>query len=350
MRRLVKMAGTPANLMDEVTAQRCSRGAEIAHSLGFGDDCAEAILHLDEHWDGQGSPDHIEGHRIPMLARIVCLAQTMEVFAATYGVSAAYQVVRKRSGKWFDPQLAKVVCSFSRDQVFWARHARHVAGETVAVDAPPAALVRQAGTTDEICRAFASVVDAKSTFTGEHSSRVASYAVGIGSLVGLPPAELTMLQRAGLLHDLGKLAVPNSILDKPGRLDDNEFARVREHPRHSWEVLRRVPAFARIAELASAHHERLDGNGYWQGRDASQLDLATRCLTAADVFDALTAERPYRAAMTTDEALGIMRREEGSAFDPRCLEALTALRPHGEGPVVPLYVESNEPVAERRQA
>ncbi|MGV3614004.1 MAG: HD-GYP domain-containing protein [Fimbriimonas sp.] len=324
-RRLLDMAGAPAGLMDEVTAERCSRGADIARSLGFGDECAEAIHCLDEHWDGHGSADHLRGDAIPLLARILCLAQTLEVFAATHGSDAGYRIVRKRSRRWFDPEIVSAALSFENDRAFWTLHTRHLAGESVAIDPPPAALTRRAADTDRICEAFGTVVDAKSTFTGEHSSRVAAYAVGIGRLVGLPSPELSTLRRAGVLHDIGKLSVPNSILDKPDRLDEKEFARVKEHPRHSWEVLRRVPAFARIAELASAHHERLDGRGYWQGRDATVLCLSTRCLTAADVFDALTADRPYRKAMSTEEALAIMWRDEGKAFDPRCLEALAAL-------------------------
>lgn len=325
-RRLLAMAGKPANLMDEVTAERCSRGADIARSLGFGEDAATTIKNLDEHWDGAGSPEHRTHDQIPLLARILCLSQTMEVFAATYGPEAAYRVARKRARRWFDPEVVKAAFSFAGDGPFWAAYARHLAGEPVAIDPPPAALVRRTADTDRICVAFGTVVDAKSTFTGEHSNRVASYAVGIGRMLDLPTEELATLERAGVLHDVGKLAVPNSILDKPGRLDDQEFARIKEHPRHSWEVLRRMPTFERIAELSSSHHERLDGRGYWQGKDASVLCTATRCLTAADVFDALTADRPYRQAMSPEDALAIMRRDEGTAFDPRCLEALAALQ------------------------
>lgn len=342
-RRLLEMAGKPSNLMDEVTAERCSRGADIARSLGFGEDAATTIKNLDEHWDGAGSPEHRTHDQIPLLARILCLSQTMEVFAATYGPEAAYRVARKRNRRWFDPEVVKAAQSFAHDGPFWSAYARHLAGEAVAINPPQAALVRRTADTDRICAAFGTVVDAKSSFTSEHSNRVASYAVAIGRYLGLSAEELATLERAGMLHDVGKLAVPNSILDKPGRLDEQEFARIKEHPRHSWEVLRRVPAFERIAELSSAHHERLDGRGYWQGRDASVLCLATRCLTAADVFDALTADRPYRKAMSTEEALTIMRRDEGTAFDPRCLEALAALE---TAPQVPLQLAPSEPAAQ----
>lgn len=133
------------------------------------------------------------------------------------------------------------------------------------------------------------------------------------------------MRRAGLLHDIGKLGVPTTILEKPGRLDEEEFARVREHPKYSDTILRPIPTFAAIAELASSHHERLDGKGYWRGLGAEQLSLDARILTAADVFDALTARRPYRDAMPVEDALSIMRKDEGTAFDPTCLSALSEL-------------------------
>lgn len=338
LRRLLKMAGKPGDFMDEVTADRCNRGADIALELGFGTACAEAIRTLDEHWDGHGSPAHLQGDQIPVLGRIVCLAQTMEVFASTYGPEAAYQIARKRNRKWFDPALVRAACSFERDQSFWDAHQLHAQSEGGKVGMPPGAWEEIIAGVDRICQAFSTVVDAKSTFTAAHSHRVASYAVAIGTRLGLSLQEQVDLHRAGMLHDIGKLSVPNAILDKPGKLDEVEYARIKGHPKHSWEILRRIPTFERLAALASTHHERLDGRGYWQGLSGDQLDLGMRCLTAADVFDALTAERPYRGPMSREEALAIMRKDAGTAFDPRCLEALETVEPDRH--YVPLIVES----------
>lgn len=334
VRRLLRMAGKPGEFMDQVTADRCNRGADIASSLGFSADCADAIRTLDEHWDGHGSPSHLKGDQIPVLGRIVCLAQTMEVFAATYGPDIAYRVARKRSRRWFDPALVGAACSFEHDHEFWRQHRTHAESDGRATTMPTGAWQEVLAGTDGICNAFSSVVDAKSAFTAEHSNRVAAYAVGIARALGLGDDEQRELYRAGLLHDIGKLSVPNAILDKPSKLDDDEFARIKSHPRHSWEILNRVPAFERLAELASTHHERLDGHGYWQGLGAEQLDLSMRCLTAADVYDALTAARPYRGPMSGDEALAIMRRDEGKAFDPRCLAALERVPVDLSGPQV----------------
>ena len=98
---------------------RCNRGARIALAIGLGEPAAECIRHLDEHWDGHGGPEHLRGEEISLLGRIACLSQTLEVFAKTFDVATAYDVVKKRSGRWFDPELARAACAFAQDGVFW---------------------------------------------------------------------------------------------------------------------------------------------------------------------------------------------------------------------------------------
>ncbi|MFN7161489.1 MAG: HD-GYP domain-containing protein, partial [Fimbriimonadales bacterium] len=107
-------------VMDEVTQARCTKGAMIARYIGFTEAVAQAIEYLDEHWDGRGSPYKLKGEQIPLLARILCMCQTMEVFASTFGVDAAYEMLHQRSGRWFDPELARVARSFQNDRAFWA--------------------------------------------------------------------------------------------------------------------------------------------------------------------------------------------------------------------------------------
>jgi HD-GYP domain-containing protein (c-di-GMP phosphodiesterase class II) len=200
---------------------------------------------------------------------------------------------------------------------------------------------------DRIAEAFTRVIDAKSPFTARHSERVAEIAVGIGRRLGFHPDTLRDLRRAGLLHDVGKLAVNNLILDKPGRLTDEEFAVVRRHPVHSREILELAPCFAPIAALAANHHERLDGRGYPRALGAPDLDLPMRVLAVADVFEALTATRPYRDALAVDVALEIMARDVPHSLDASAFAALRGLVAPAPiaAPVRPASVPVRAPVA-----
>ncbi len=319
LKRILSNLGPPQKIMHEVTEARCTRGAFIARKLGFDESVALGIHGLDEHWDGKGSPFGIKGDSIPVIARIICFAQSMEVFWATYGQAAAYEMAEVRSGKWFDPEIVGVSLSFESDSGFWDS----LAGETFESVVPEG--LRTAAVDadiDAVCEAFAMIIDAKSSYTAEHSTRVAEFAVSIGRELGFDSERLRLLRRAGLLHDIGKLGVSSGILEKPGKLDDAEFAVIRSHPKLSFEVLRRVNGFEEIAAIASAHHERMDGRGYWQGLTSEQLSLDMRIMTVADVFDALSAKRPYRDALPFETCVEIMEKDSGSAFDPECLAAL----------------------------
>ncbi len=301
---------------------RCDRGAEIARMLYLSEPTALAIRGLDEHWDGRGAPAGLAGDEIPLLARILCLSQTVEVFHARGGIRAARRVARRRRGRWFDPALVDALEPVFRDRAFWDTLERC---DISAYEPADRVLTADDERLDRIAEAFARVVDAKSPFTARHSERVAEIAVGIGERLGFDPDTLRDLRRAGLLHDVGKLAVNNLILDKPGRLTEEEFAQVRRHPVHSLEILRRAPCFAPIAELAANHHERLDGRGYPRGLGAQDLDLPMRVLAVADVFEALTASRPYRRALPVEAALEIIARDAPHSLDPRALAALRDL-------------------------
>ncbi|WP_321475380.1 HD domain-containing phosphohydrolase [uncultured Paludibaculum sp.] len=307
----------------EVAAIRGERGASIALKMGFPRRTAEAIGNLDERWDGSGNPLGLEGDRIPIAARIVSLAQTLELFHRHSGMPAALRVARARSGRWFDPELVRAAHAIA--QLDSLDNELAYASQTVARLSPAEGNVAAGGDrVDVICEAFAEVVDAKSPYTSEHSRRVTQTAVGTASQMGASKATLTLIRRAALLHDLGKLSVPNSILEKPTELTSEEWSVVKRHPYHSEAILKRIEGFEEIAIVAGAHHERLDGGGYFRGSAADQLSMATRILSVADVFDALAGRRPYRAAVPRDEVFSIMRREAPHALDGDCIDALVA--------------------------
>jgi HD-GYP domain-containing protein (c-di-GMP phosphodiesterase class II) len=163
----------------------------------------------------------------------------------------------------------------------------------------------------------------KDAYTEWHTRRVALLAVQVGEELGLGPARLRHLAVGGLLHDIGKLSVPDAVLQKPGPLDDDEYVEIRRHPESGERLLTELGGFApAVHDLVLSHHERLDGAGYPQGVPASALDLETRILSVCDVYDALISKRVYREAWTRDRALALLREESGTAFDARCVAAL----------------------------
>jgi len=301
---------------------RCERGAEIARKLGFSEETAEAIRGLDEHWDGRGQPRGLSGVEISLAARVLCLAQTVEVFHFTRGVRAACRVAARRSGQWFDPQLVEALVSFRADASFWASLADP---DVSAVEPPDRVLIADENRLDRITEAFAEVIDAKSPWTHEHCDRVYAIAIGMGTHLGFDGVALRDLGRAARLHDIGMLSISNRILDKPGPLTRAEFARVKEHPLLTERIIERVSSWGALARLASAHHERLDGRGYPRGLAADELSMPMRVLAVADVYAALTADRPDRPACTSDRALELTRADVPRSLDRDAFAALETL-------------------------
>lgn len=172
--------------------------------------------------------------------------------------------------------------------------------------------------------ALARAVDAKSSWTAGHSERVTRFALQIGRKIGLSPAEMARLNRGGLLHDIGKIGVPASILDKPGLLTEGEYRVIQEHPRLGVRILEPIKPFADVIDLVMHHHERFDGKGYPDGLAGGQIALEAKILAVADVYDALISDRPYRSGLGRERAVEIIREERGKQFDPDVVNAFLA--------------------------
>ncbi|MFN4009075.1 MAG: HD domain-containing phosphohydrolase [Pannonibacter sp.] len=323
IRAIVHILQNGGELVRDLIETRCHRGADIAAKMRFSEAVQDGIRCLDEHHDGAGKPLGLKGDQVPVASAIALLAQVVDVFQLEHGPDAALREVAARSGSWFAPTVAQAFAAVSADAEFWMGLARTDLDAVVFAMAPGLrAHEVDADYLDEIAEAFSDIVDAKSPYTADHSNRVTLYTDLIAEELGLDPEHRRWLRRAALLHDLGKLGVSNQVLDKPGKLDDLEWSSVRSHPAASETILARVPAFADIAPVAGAHHERLDGKGYPRGLKGDDICLEARILTVADVFDALTAERPYRGPMPIAKALAILDEEAGFAFDPTCITAL----------------------------
>lgn len=177
----------------------------------------------------------------------------------------------------------------------------------------------------------------RDTSTAEHTRRVALLAAAVAEELKMPAAARRDLAMGGLLHDIGKLSVPLAILNKPGALDDDEYAQIKRHPGAGRALLDELGGFPEpVRRLVSDHHERLDGKGYPRGLAAADLDLQTRVLTACDVYDALVSDRVYRSAWPAERALELLRRDSGAAFDPQVVAALE--RVVGTAEVAPTWV------------
>jgi putative nucleotidyltransferase with HDIG domain len=305
---------------------RCERGAEIVRMLELGADAAETVRRLDEHWNGKGYPEGLKGQRIPLLSRICSVAQNLDVFAED-GPKAALTILRKRKGRWFDPDIVRMAEHLDKNGTLWVDARREDSAERTraAVVALDPGLQMQMGSAgvDRVCEAFAGVVDAKSPFTYEHSIRVAGMAVEIAREMGMEPERVNLVRRAALLHDLGKLSVPNTILDKTSGLTKEEWAVVARHPGLTRSILERVSSFQELATVAGQHHEKLDGTGYPEGLMAAELSMESRVLVVADCYTALEEPRPYRGAVPPEEILTILAESVPQKLDAACHAALT---------------------------
>jgi HD-GYP domain-containing protein (c-di-GMP phosphodiesterase class II) len=283
-----------------VIRSHCTSAGVLASQIGLGEQLTPVLACLFERWDGAGLPDGVRANEIPLEMRIVHLADTAEVSLRAGGAAAAVEMVRRRRGTQFDPELADL----------WCDRAAGLAEELADVDPWAAVLalsLQQAKLTgaelDGVLEAMGDFADLKSPFTAGHSRGVAALAAEAGRRLSLSAAEIADLRRAGHAHDLGRLGVSNAVWDKTRPLTAAERERVQLHPYLTERILSRVPSLTRIAALAGAHHERMDGSGYSRGARGAGLSVPDRVLGAADAFQTYLEPRPHRPAMPRPDAV-----------------------------------------------
>lgn len=190
-------------------------------------------------------------------------------------------------------------------------------------DRPPAVLVRAAlalpkavSGKEELISALLGALDAKSPHTAVHCVRVGRYAGLLAAAMGLPEAQVVQVERCGLLHDVGKVGIPEGVLEKPGKLTAEEWGLIKLHPVIGASVLRGCPSMVAILPAITMHHERWDGRGYPYGVTGADIPLEARIIAVGDAFDTMTSERPYKEPMPVEEACQRLREAAGTQFDP----------------------------------
>lgn len=308
--RVRRIAEFPLHGWSEVNqwlTTHCALQAQFATRIGLPSTVREALSQSYERWDGRGVPNGVEGERVALAARIVCLADVVEVYHHRGGVEAAQQVARQRSGGEFDPYLASVLCDHA-DELLDGLDEETSWGAVIEAE-PGLDQVVSSDELDGALEAMGDLVDAKSPHMAGHSRGVAKLADEAGRVSGMARGEQAVLRRAGFVHDLGRLGVSNAIWDKRGPLGPLERERVRLHPYLTDRMLAGVPALQFVRIVAARHHERLDRSGYPSGLSGTDLSASHRILAAADVYHAMTEPRPYRAELPPETAAAELRAE-----------------------------------------
>ena len=293
--------------MPAMETTHCLIAGQFAMRLGLGPEVRDPLQQVFERWDGKGAPAKLAGEQIALTARIVVIADIVEAFRRAGGVEAAAEVARRRAGGQFDPGLAERLYE-NADRLLGGLE--EATGWDAAIAAEPALAGGLSDLQlDSSLEAVADFADLKSPYTTGHSRGVARRAAHAARFAGLGDAAADELRRAGLLHDVGRIGVPNTIWDKPGPLTETEMERVRMHPYLTQRTFSRSARLAQLAQVAAEHHERLDGSGYPRALAGSALSPEARLLAAADAYQAMTEPRPHRPARDPDQIARELRRE-----------------------------------------
>lgn len=303
-------------LQEFIVAEDVYRHAEAGYELlkdsqQFGM-LAETIRHHHDNWDGS-NPFGLVGKEIPITSRIINLADRLEILLKdkVYIFDQRPDVltaIRELSGSIFDPDLVRALHEFARQESFWLDliNANYYQSFSRYIDMQG----RKVFNLDDvvnIAEIFATIIDRTSRFTGMHSRGVAQISALLAQARGYSGEEIKLIKIAGLFHDLGKLSIPNEILEKPNKLTDKEFAIIKQHPYYTYRILEKIDGFSLIAEWAAFHHETLDSAGYPFRIPETSLRLGSRIVSVADVFMALSENRPYRQPLGIGQVQKIMK-------------------------------------------
>lgn len=344
-RSVLKMALGGKRLLQTGWLADCEAAARLASRLGMSSGVCRALSDVYSSWNGKGLIGRwASGEELALPARIAFLVHEAEIHHRLGGREAATEVVRKRAGSDFDPALADAFLR-TAPELFAAIEQESVWDTALDMEPQPRPWIPNSRL-DAVAQAFGDFADLKSPYTLGHSAGVARLAAAAGAALRMNSPEIAALQRAGWLHDLGRVSVPNTIWDKPTRLTATEWERVRLHPYHSERVLARSPLLRPLCLTVGMHHERLDGSGYYRGTSASTITMHARLLGAADVYQALIEERPHRRALSAvDAGRELLAEVDAGRLDRRSVEAVLEVSGHPVSrhrPVWPMDLSDRE--------
>jgi HD-GYP domain-containing protein (c-di-GMP phosphodiesterase class II) len=299
---------------------------EFAARLGLPEVCT-AIGQCYERWDGKGAPDGIRTEEVPLPVRIISLADAVEVHHNGDGRDAARRVAIDRAGGQLDPNLVALFLDHTDDVLSELESAS--SWDSVIGAEPGLARTLADRELDDVLEAMADLVDMKSPYTAGHSRGVANLAAAAAEASSMPHDDVVAVRRAGYVHDLGRLGISNTILEKPGPLAPAELERVRLQPYITDRILAGLPTLRRVRALAARNCERLDGSGYPAGLSAAELSPLDRLLAAADAYHAMTEPRAYRDALPSESAAADLRAEvKAGKLDGDAVEAVLQAAGH----------------------
>jgi HD-GYP domain-containing protein (c-di-GMP phosphodiesterase class II) len=299
----------------------CEIGTRMAERLHLGAGVQSGLHDSTETWDGRAGAFGTTGDDIALAARFAVLATQAVLFDRLGGPAAALQMVHARAGHWFDPAVADLFARVGPPLLRQMSEA-DVWDQVLEVEPRPVKRVPPSHL-DEVASVFGDVADLKSPSTLGHSPAVADLAAQAAERVGLPAERVAVVRRAGLLHDLGRVAVSGGVWARTGRLTAAQWEQVRLHPYYTERILERSATLAATARIAGMHHERHDGSGYHRGVNSGAIAVEARLLAAADAFQAMTQDRPHRPARSPDEAATLLAADaRAGAFEPECVRAV----------------------------
>jgi HD-GYP domain-containing protein (c-di-GMP phosphodiesterase class II)/DNA-binding CsgD family transcriptional regulator len=309
----------------------CEVANRFADRLGMPPGVQHALGYVFEQWDGKGEPNRAAGQSIPITSRIANASIFLEARQRSHGRDAAIRLAKERRGNAFDPRVVDAFLAATERSNFWPTLTSDTVMDTVRSLEPelPYRFVREEKLLD-VALFAADFADLKSRYTTGHARRVAVLAEEIARHMALSEDDVASVHLAGLLHDLGLVAIPSFVLEKPAEaLAPAEREALRLHPYHAERILARVPVLGAVASIVGAHHERVDGQGYYRGLAGAHIALGARILAVADTFDELTHDGPGRQALDAGAAVTQIQAGAGSAFEPAVIDALLATEAAG---------------------